>query len=642
MSEKIRIDLENETRKGFDEIVADLERTASSGSTTEQAMGGLNRELASTKAAEAAGQLGGLVEANSAAAGASNANRDAQSRLTSAVSSFATEVSAAASAQEGFTNSLDAGELQAYKDEVERLSAELRSVQNAADDSSDAAERNKNKWKDWQDSCDAMQAGFAMLQSGFQAVSEFSQKMAEDGNSSFQALVDAGQSYQDAMMEIADDETVSGMIRELAGYLGAMKETFVDVGIAAFKGFAMLQDGAMGAMRAMLSLGSSLGILSEDIVECYDEERLATEALRKKRNEAHNEELAQRKEQRAKAEEQAAFEKQQAEAKKEKQLGKLADPGAALRAEEARSAHIAGFQELEGPQGINEEINHVLEYQKQLMDEIAKAGRDPAKDERVLQNAEDLADLERRRMDIIREREKAVQDAQREAEKEQNAANALLGLDRERNREVEKGAKLRQGGRKGDIEARDGAFQGDVKPQNAKRGQKNANDEGLQNPMLADPKMAGAAMQIREKMKRMKPAIRKQIVKNREEQAVSALHARQKKRRVTDPKQIKEEEQFVRTKARNQARNDMARGKFSNEEQEKAVSDLTNGAADMIKKQGGLDKSSVQALEQLTKQANQRAEDSARMQDQLDRINDAIRSLNGRGANGTNRAQRSN
>lgn len=62
MTAKLRVELENATKKGFDEIVKDLEKMGVEGKDTEKVMEQLNKEMGSRKASELAKQVKELAD----------------------------------------------------------------------------------------------------------------------------------------------------------------------------------------------------------------------------------------------------------------------------------------------------------------------------------------------------------------------------------------------------------------------------------------------------------------------------------------------------------------------------------------------------------------------------------------------------
>lgn len=369
-------------------------------------------------------------------------------------------------------------------------------------------------------------------------VSDFVVQMAESGNSSFQQLVDAGQSLQDKFLELAESDQVAEMVEVIAENIENSLPYVETFGTMLVDAFNLAQAGVTEFTRYLMIAGEAVGLFEEGTVEAFDEVgRIETEQA-KKRTEQRQKEREEKKQEAARA-------KAEADALHQQEVA-------------AASAKSRADEEVATSGSMNEEERAVIE---------PEAVRPPRRSRH-----------------------------RRDSEVEETNADAS---DTEED--------LPHG------------FKQQAEKQLAK----------TRDNIVAD-----------------KSLVAKQVIKNREESALTEWRVRQKKNGLMlgngrlKRGGTKYEEHKIRSQARGRALADIRQGKVGHEEGQRAASGLTSGAAEMIKKNANLTKAQIDAMDKLTREANTRAEEAGRMQDQLLGINKRLDQALGRSANASNRAQR--
>ena len=457
MTAKLRIELENATKKGFDEIVKDLGKMGVEGKDTEKAIEALNKELASRNAAkmteqvkQLADELDGttaalrkakneqqqLDDALKASHNSTIANSKALQDLNAVAQRTAQSTGKAADYHRDLQQAMDERKTRAYKEQISKLADEMTGLGQA---SKGAAKTSGLFWTEANSKFQMAKAAFAMFKGAFDAASAFSQKMAEDGNTSFAKLNAAGSKVKDAMISIANDPGLSLQVEKLAASIEGLGPALAQFGLNTVSAFGMAQDGVTALMGAWIKLNDmldaspwaasildgaapTLGLLraisaaagitggngakskewDEEAKARAEADAKAMEALKKKR-----------------AEEEAARQKRKAEAE-----ATLLNPGVKMREEQAKQERLDAIKGLAGEVQIQNELNVLLATQAALVAKIKASSGDPTVDKQVLQNAKDLVDLETKRAQLIKERldkqkakEKELADAKHASEK---------------------------------------------------------------------------------------------------------------------------------------------------------------------------------------------------------------------------------
>lgn len=425
MTTAIRMEFQNATKSGFDEIVKDLDRLSGKSRGAKDAISGLNQALNDKDAQAFASQLmalrEGLERVGSGAA-------DVAEKSGSLIHSFGTLADAASKAyqdlntlgeseealsesanklvnsQDGLLGALDGDQINQFQAGIDGLDASLGDL---GAEFGHAGDGSSSFWSKTQAGFDKAQEAFGWVQMGFSAISTYVQKMADDGNSSFQKLVNASAKFQDALFKIGDNEAISKNVEELADAIDGLGSDFDSLGTVVGNTWSLLAKGAKSVVGDYVKLGEVIGVLPEGISEAYEEEGKAREELQNKR-------AVERAKERAEREAEKLQKKKDAEEA-------LLNPGIKMRAEGDRGERLDHLKGLEGEKTLTAEINSLLEEQATQITKIRAAGKDPTTDEKAIANAEQLMELEQRRMALIqenKEKEKKLQDMKAVAELE--------------------------------------------------------------------------------------------------------------------------------------------------------------------------------------------------------------------------------
>lgn len=602
MTAKLTLELDNRTGKGFAEVVKDLNRLGQQADRAGSAISDLNAELQSTAAEDMASQIEDL-------AGACDGFGDAGGNLLGLLEQINDSFDMGAGAAEGYEDTII--NLLSTMDDAETgiatLSDGFGDLEGAAEDSDDAAGESGKGWSTLIDIFGNLQSGCYGFQDALSLVNDYVVKSAKEGNQAFQSFLDAGDKLVTMLDDLAQSEGATHMVQKLSEGIEVLIPWIEAYYKNWLEGFRLLESGWRQVVRSAMSAAEALGVVAKGTVDTLDKMQKAEEEAEKKRSAQREKERQEKKRALTEA----------AAADKRSREQDLNDPTAKIRAQFQRQQHLTTISQINEESVAQQLINDKLRRRQELIASVSKAGKDPLKEKTLLENEQELELLEERRLQLTQERvrirddEKSAKDTQCDCEGTQQWVQ-----------EVQKKAQ--------------------------------ANTKDNKSVSVNDPSEAGQmsasesntlAAKIRSGAQSNKGNIAKQLIKRREDAAVAAW-----RKDLTDKKLMNNwgklkrggtqyEENKVRSKARAKAKFDIQRGKVDGQETQQAISDLTNNTVDMLRHSGALDTKAVNTLEQLAREANQRAEKTAQLQDQLDRINDSLQRLTGRGMSSNQRAQ---
>lgn len=455
MTAKLTIELDNGTKKGFDEIAKDLEKMGVKSKDAEKAFEQLNKELESRKSADTAKKVKELAdELDGTAAAAKKAsdelgqfhdatikNSKSLKELDDAAYNAAKAAGTLADYNRDLAQALDERRVKNYKDQINKLADEMAGL------GKKTAQTGKTSTTFWTEINSKFQLGkgiFDQLRGGFEVFSAFSQKMAEEGNSSFGRLNSVGSKLSESFDNFLQSDAVADRIETLADILEDLIPVAEDVGEAGAWTWDLWDWGSKKAMQSALAFWDIVKLIPEAIsranaavmrkvdpqgakdaqnkpapaglAEAFDEEEEGAKGAR-----------ARRKEERAKEREENRKER---EARKKEQEELLLNPGAKMRSEQEKADRIDKMIGAAGQAQVEKEIAALLAKQAALVAEIKAKHLDPTTNRQVIENAKELTALETKRADLIKERQEKQKEREK-ALKESKAAAEKKNFDEE-------------------------------------------------------------------------------------------------------------------------------------------------------------------------------------------------------------------
>lgn len=671
MTTKLALELENRTKKGFDEIVKDLERMGVKGRDLDEALEGLNQELESRAAINQAKRLKALADEFDGTA--------VKARQAAAAQRELAEVRKRAASDDAGNggNSIVAG-LTAISNGAKRaigVVKELAEMGQKAYQAIAMFSEASPRFAKLKESIDGVgtsaknaAASFAATDFGGAVLEFASRKFAEVGEG-LEALPTLWQDLR--VIAISTLETIETGLGVENG-LRSQQITAIQKENEAHRQLLELKRQEI----ALASSNANAAKADEGIKRALDQHKLKIEM----------ENLAERATisgiEKIKAEERAAMEAKQ-------KAGKLSAEDAEKFA--ARQIALEGIiwsifarHEEEFRKDAEARKKRDDEWQKAKLDAATKAqeqfaAQSAQRMEHVLDETEHerraAADLKKDQLKYWKEQLEAnkhngefrlkilkeIKDAETDLDKTL-AKNAVLRM-RENAAGLWDAARVERERQRLAEETAQKQIEADSEAQMAKRKQFAAQLEQAEKfkQFTQQSQGGGPGQQLRDQIKANSPAVAQQIIKNREQEALAKWRTEQithkdkqgnydrkgqwegkgdKRRFRLFKGNTKIEENKIRAKARGQFNRDLRQGKVGQAEGEKAVSQLTNNTTQLMTKNKSLNETAVKSIEQLVQAANKQAEEIAALQDRLNSANQALRNGMSRASNSTSRAGR--
>lgn len=258
MTAKLRVELENATGKGFDEITKDLAKMGKTGKDAEKAMDELNKELSSRSAADAtkaakelADQYDGTTAALSSAHSAAISTRKSLQDLSDVAQREAANVGKAADFHKDLEAALNERKLRAYREQIDKLADEMTGLGKATKEATQAASQVGTDppgggWLAVASKAHVAALAIKGVWEGAKKVGEFVSYMSDQGVPAFQHLTKAGTSAAKELLTAFS------------------KKEFEDLGATIALGINKL------AVPAMKGLISTVGALSWAVTAATD------------------------------------------------------------------------------------------------------------------------------------------------------------------------------------------------------------------------------------------------------------------------------------------------------------------------------------------------------------------------------------
>lgn len=674
MSTKLRLDLENATRKGFDEIIKDLERVGASGLGTEKALQALNQELESRSAAKAAAQIQALADEYDGTAAAARKAAVAADEEADAVKRAASVAEGAAQAKAAAIRAVQRAEQEAKAKDKGGFAAGLS---NAVSGAAEIVEKLK-------------QVGeyARMAYSAISTLAETSPKFAalkEQIDGVATAAKEAGEEFAASEWGGAAVESVTNYIGEMGKGVKALPGLWQDLRIIAQDTFATINEGlGIGSshnQRAIMEIAKENDARRERLALAQQQKLVDQSAANAQMVLANIKKINDQEEESRAIARLESSEAVQRRIKDEEQLMEAKQKAGKFDKDEKEAAERRLRQLYSRERQLQDQrerrLKQFAEDQKKREEEQTRERIEQAR--KAEQEATEFAITEERKrhemrlqfqQDLLRQKQAA------EMKAAQDAAAKWQSL-------IEKFTSVMQAGTAYGGGA--GGAAGGPKFTQGGGQQLGPGQPGVQQPGQQPNKPPLHIGNLRDRIKDDKRLVAEQVIKTRQlaalrkkglteipivkpKQLLNLQNKALKKAKLLDKdgevkegkdkeadrirREVAEQASAERVKKGKEAeaekvkkavardtRQDIRQGKVGHEEGEKAVSDLADQTVKMLEDKGGLAKATIETMKKLIGEANKQSELAGAMQDELDLLNQTLNAMQGRNSNAARRAQ---